>query len=74
MGAVSRIGPRGGGATFIAGIVINTVQRLRYGRRVAQNSTREVRPARNLVSGAGKSLETHSQTRPDGAAVDPEIK
>lgn len=56
MEAVSRIGPRGegGGATFIAGNVINTVQRSRYGRRAAQNTTREVRPARNLVSSASR--------------------
>ncbi|KIJ69821.1 hypothetical protein HYDPIDRAFT_78852 [Hydnomerulius pinastri MD-312] len=60
MEAVSRLGPRGegGGATFIAGNVINTVQRSRYGKRAAQNMTRDVRPARNLVS----------------SAVDPEIK
>ncbi|KAI6034873.1 hypothetical protein F5J12DRAFT_2067 [Pisolithus orientalis] len=60
MEAVSRFGPRGegGGATFIAGNVINTVQRSRYGRRVAQNMTRDLRPARNLVT----------------SAVDPEVK
>ncbi|KAN0097138.1 P-loop containing nucleoside triphosphate hydrolase protein [Tylopilus felleus] len=60
MDAVSRIGPRGegGSATFIAGKVINVVQRSRYGKRAAQNTTREVRPARNLVS----------------SAADPEIK
>ncbi|KIK95336.1 hypothetical protein PAXRUDRAFT_25548 [Paxillus rubicundulus Ve08.2h10] len=60
MEAVSRLGPRGegGGANFIAGSVINTVQRSRYGKRAAQNMTRDVRPARNLVS----------------SAVDPEIK
>ncbi|KAH7887410.1 hypothetical protein F5I97DRAFT_1925860 [Phlebopus sp. FC_14] len=60
MEAVSRFGPRGegGGATFIAGNVINTVQRSRYGKRAAQNMTRDVRPARNLVS----------------STVDPEVK
>ncbi|KAF8437175.1 hypothetical protein L210DRAFT_2358298 [Boletus edulis BED1] len=59
MDAVSRIGPHGGGsATFIAGNVINIVQRSRYGKRAAQNTTREVRPARNLVN----------------SVVDPEIK
>ncbi|KAG9317772.1 hypothetical protein JVU11DRAFT_1992 [Chiua virens] len=60
MEAVSRFGPRGegGGATFIAGNVVNIVQRSRYGKRAAQNSTREVRPARNLVN----------------SAVDPEVK
>lgn len=58
MEAVSRVGPRGdgGGATFIAGKVINMVQRSRYGKRAAQNTTREVRPARNLVSSAGGFL------------------
>lgn len=58
MEAVSRIGPRGssGGATFIAGNVINMVQRSRYGKRAAQNTTREVQPARNLVSNAGGLL------------------
>ncbi|KAI6127379.1 hypothetical protein EDD16DRAFT_283257 [Pisolithus croceorrhizus] len=60
MEAVSRFGPRGegGGATFIAGKVINTVQRSRYGRRIAQNMTRDLRPARNLVA----------------STVDPEVK
>ncbi|KAI6040437.1 hypothetical protein EDC04DRAFT_1511156 [Pisolithus marmoratus] len=60
MEAVSRFGPRGegGGATFIAGNVINTVQRSRYGKRVAQNLTRDLRPARNLVT----------------STVDPEVK
>ncbi|KAG6331320.1 hypothetical protein ID866_7769 [Astraeus odoratus] len=54
MEAVSRLGPRGegAGATFIAGSVINTVQRSRYGRRAAQNLTRDLRPARSLVSSA----------------------
>ncbi|KAL4076371.1 hypothetical protein J3A83DRAFT_2194372 [Scleroderma citrinum] len=52
MEAVSRLGSRGegGGATFIAGNVINTVQRSRYGKRAAQNMTRDLRPARSLVS------------------------
>ena len=62
MDAVSRIGPRGegGSATFIAGHVINIVQRSRYGKRAAQNTTREVRPARNLVSNAGGLLRGFS--------------
>lgn len=57
MEAVSRFGPRGegGGATFIAGNVINTVQRSRYGKRAAQNMTRDLRPARSLVTSTGGS-------------------
>lgn len=60
MDAVSRVGPRGegGSVTFIAGNVINTVQRSRYGKRAAQNTTREVRPARNLVSSTGGLLRS----------------
>ncbi|OSX59547.1 hypothetical protein POSPLADRAFT_1048859 [Postia placenta MAD-698-R-SB12] len=52
MEMVSRIGPRGegGGSSYIIGNVFNTVTRSRYGKRLPQNSTREVRPARNLVS------------------------
>ncbi|KAI0920810.1 hypothetical protein AcW1_005022 [Taiwanofungus camphoratus] len=51
MEMVSRIGPRGegGGASYVTGNVFNTVSRSRYGKRLPQNSTREVRPARNLV-------------------------
>ncbi|KAL6307041.1 P-loop containing nucleoside triphosphate hydrolase protein [Sparassis latifolia] len=60
MEMVSRYGPggSGGGASYVCGDVFNTVQRSRYGKRLPQNMTREVRPARNLV---------HS-------AIDPEIK
>ncbi|KAG2359387.1 P-loop containing nucleoside triphosphate hydrolase protein, partial [Suillus spraguei] len=55
MEAVSR---DGGGAKFIAGKVMNTVSRSRYGKRVATNMTKDLRPARNLVS----------------STIDPEIK
>lgn len=60
MEVVSRLGPRGegGGATFIAGNVINTVQRSRYGKRAAQNMTRDVPLAQSLVS----------------STIDPEVK
>lgn len=53
MEAVSRLsedGRGGGGATFIAGRTINMVRRSNYGRRLPQNMTRELRPARNLKS------------------------
>jgi len=52
MGMVSRIGPRGegGGASYVIGRVYNTVTRSRYGKRLPQNSTRDVLRARNLVS------------------------
>jgi hypothetical protein len=54
MDAVSKYGPRGegGGATFIAGPVMNIVTRSRYGKKVAQNLTRDVRRARNLAESA----------------------
>jgi chromosome segregation ATPase len=55
MEAVSR---DGGGAKFIAGRVMNTVSRSRYGKRAAANMTKDLRPARNLVS----------------STIDPEIK
>ncbi|KAG1750954.1 hypothetical protein EDD22DRAFT_252965 [Suillus occidentalis] len=55
MEAVSR---DGSGAKFIAGRVMNTVSRSRYGKRAAANMTRDLRPARNLVS----------------STIDPEIK
>jgi structural maintenance of chromosomes protein 5 len=43
----------GGGATFITGSTLNLVIRSRYGKRLPQNTTREIRPARNLVNVAG---------------------
>lgn len=57
MEAVTRIGPNGqggGGATFIAGTVMNQVGRSRYGRRETQNMTRDIRQARNLGNANGK--------------------
>lgn len=80
MQAVSRFGPRGegGGANFVAGTAMNIVQRSRYGRRAAQNMTRDVRPARNLVNTARmfvrfQLLQTcHLILR--NFVVDPEIK
>ncbi|KAG1833286.1 P-loop containing nucleoside triphosphate hydrolase protein [Suillus subluteus] len=60
MEAVSR---DGSGAKFIAGRVMNTVSRSRYGKRAAANMTKDLRPARNLVSSTSK-----------WDAVDPEIK
>ncbi|TFK46958.1 P-loop containing nucleoside triphosphate hydrolase protein [Heliocybe sulcata] len=50
MELVSRLGPRGegGGATFIAGSTRNSVARSRYGKRLPQNSTSDIRPARNF--------------------------
>jgi structural maintenance of chromosomes protein 5 len=58
MEAVSRVGPNGegGGASFVAGNTLHSVQRSRYGKRMAQNMTRDVRPARNLVNSAGRFL------------------
>ncbi|PCH40750.1 nucleoside triphosphate hydrolase protein [Wolfiporia cocos MD-104 SS10] len=52
MDMVSRTGPEGGGggASYIVGHVFNSVTRSRYGKRLPQNSTRMVKPARNLVS------------------------
>ncbi|KZT29504.1 P-loop containing nucleoside triphosphate hydrolase protein [Neolentinus lepideus HHB14362 ss-1] len=50
MELVSRLGPRGegGGATFIAGMTQNRVTRSRYGKRLPQNSTYDIKPARNF--------------------------
>jgi structural maintenance of chromosomes protein 5 len=50
MNAVSRPGPRGeGGANFVAGTIMNMVQRSRYGNKAPLNMTRDVRAARNLA-------------------------
>ncbi|EPQ58883.1 P-loop containing nucleoside triphosphate hydrolase protein [Gloeophyllum trabeum ATCC 11539] len=51
MDLVSRLGPRGegGGASFIAGMTMNRVARSRYGKRLPQNSTGDIRPARNFA-------------------------
>ena len=58
MDAVTRPSPYGeaGSTTYIAGNVINTVSRSRYAQRKAQNSTRDVPPARNLAMPQSKSL------------------
>ncbi|KAF8237930.1 P-loop containing nucleoside triphosphate hydrolase protein [Tricholoma matsutake] len=60
MEAVARFEPNGsgGGATFINGMTMNNVSRSRYGRKAIGNVTRDIQPARNLVT----------------AHVDPEIK
>lgn len=44
-----------GGVAYIIGNVLNNVRRSRYGKRLAQNSTREIRQARNLVAATGMS-------------------
>ncbi|OBZ70474.1 Structural maintenance of chromosomes protein 5 [Grifola frondosa] len=43
---------RTGGATYIIGNVVNTVTRSKYGKRLPQNSTKEVRQAKILVNSA----------------------
>ncbi|KAH8989237.1 P-loop containing nucleoside triphosphate hydrolase protein [Lactarius akahatsu] len=45
MEAVSRTG----GGSYILGNILNSVMRSQYGRRLPQNLTRDVRPARTLV-------------------------
>ncbi|KAI0044470.1 P-loop containing nucleoside triphosphate hydrolase protein [Auriscalpium vulgare] len=40
---------RSGGGSYIVGMTMNQVTRSRYGRQLAQNLTRDIRPARNLV-------------------------
>ena len=54
MQAVSKPGARGepGGASFVAGSILNIVQRSRYGKKAPQNMTRDVRQARNLAESA----------------------
>jgi len=77
MQAVSKIGPdgEGGGANFVAGNTFNSVQRSRYGKRVAQNMTRHVQLARNLVNSAGGcSLNIIDALTSYCPLVDPEIK
>lgn len=41
---------RSGNVSYIIGNVLNSVRRSRYGKRLAQNSTREIAKARNLVA------------------------
>ena len=45
---------RAGGANYIVGRVMNVVNRSRYGKRLAQNLTREVQTARNLAYATGE--------------------
>ncbi|KAI0371444.1 P-loop containing nucleoside triphosphate hydrolase protein [Pilatotrama ljubarskyi] len=47
-----------GGATYIIGRVVNQVTRSRYGKRLPQNATRELQPARLLAA----------------ATIDPQVK
>lgn len=49
MDAVSRTG----GGSYILGNILNVVTRSQYGRRLPQNLTRDVRPARTLVGPVG---------------------
>jgi hypothetical protein len=49
MEAVSRTG----GGSYILGGILNMVTRSQYGRRLPQNLTRDVRPARTLVGPVG---------------------
>ena len=41
-------------ANFITGSTMNQVTRSRYGRRLAQNMTRALRPARTFSTASGK--------------------
>jgi len=76
MQAVSVFGPRGegGGANFVVGDTFHSVQRSKYGKRLAQNMTREVRPARNLVNAAGRCFQGLDESSLDHFTVDPAIK
>lgn len=58
MEAVARFEPNGsgGGATFINGMTMNNVSRSRYGRKAIGNVTRDIQPARNLVTAHGKHI------------------
>ena len=66
MEAVARFGPNGsgGGATFINGTTMNIVSRSRYGRKAIGNMTRDIQPARNLVTAVGTYASFFS--RPHG--------
>ena len=44
---------RTGGGNYIVGKIMNMVTRSQYGRRLPQNLTRDVRPARVLVGPTG---------------------
>jgi hypothetical protein len=47
---------RNGGGSYILGNILNQVTRSQYGRRLPQNLTRDVRPARTLVGPVGSSV------------------
>ena len=47
---------REGNANFIVGKVMNQVTRSAYGRRLAQNMTRDIGRAKNFVATAGKYI------------------
>ncbi|KAI0340832.1 P-loop containing nucleoside triphosphate hydrolase protein [Trametopsis cervina] len=49
---------RNGSINYIVGKIMNSVRRSKYGQRLAQNSTREISPARNLAT----------------SSVDPQVK
>lgn len=51
---------RNGGGSYIIGTVLNSVTRSQYGRRLPQNLTRDVRPARTLVGPVGSSVSAPS--------------
>lgn len=46
---------RTGGGNYIVGKTMNMITRSQYGRRLPQNLTRDVRPARVLVGPVGLS-------------------
>ena len=52
MEAVSRTG----GGSYIIGNILNNITRSQYGKRLPQNLTRDVRPARTLVGPVGSSV------------------
>ena len=45
---------RAGNVNYIVGNSMNNVRRSRYGRQLAQNQTREINAARNLVNATGQ--------------------
>lgn len=44
---------RDGGIRYIIGNIMNSVSRSRYGKRLAQNSTREIHQAKNFSAATG---------------------
>ena len=66
---------RDGGVRYILGNVLNVVTRSRYGQRLAQNSTREINPARNFIAGTGKRAKLQRLCHADPRiAVDQNVK